>query len=186
MEEDRALQTLTTILRRRKIDGDMVLVGSELDDMRMYTMGPILIVVSDKTRIILDTVLKYAEEHGYTSGIIIVSIDTPSESVLAGLRAYIADPTHPLVQIFSIKHLQTDISLHRKVPAHRIVTQDEVQQLVSLYKVRSSAQFPKIDCQDPMAKWIGARPGDVVEIIGICESSGENKRYRLCVENAHE
>ena len=57
-----------------------------------------------------------------------------------------------------------------------------------MYLRRSSALLsvligllPKIDCQDPMAKWIGARPGDVVEITGLCEASCENKRYRYCV-----
>jgi DNA-directed RNA polymerase subunit H (RpoH/RPB5) len=32
-----------------------------------------------------------------------------------------------------------------------------------------------------MAKYLGARPGDVVEVLGMCETSGENKRWRICV-----
>jgi hypothetical protein len=32
-----------------------------------------------------------------------------------------------------------------------------------------------------MAKWVGARPGDVLEITGGCESSVENKHYRFCM-----
>jgi hypothetical protein len=47
--------------------------------------------------------------------------------------------------------------------------------------IPDSSYLPKIDSQDPMAKWIGARPSDVIEVLGLCESSGLNRRYRLCL-----
>jgi DNA-directed RNA polymerase subunit H (RpoH/RPB5) len=49
------------------------------------------------------------------------------------------------------------------------------------FNISDSSYLPKIDSQDPMAKWIGARPSDVIEVVGLCESSGLNRRYRLCV-----
>jgi hypothetical protein len=34
-----------------------------------------------------------------------------------------------------------------------------------------------------MARWVGARPGDVLEVTGMCEVSVENKRYLFCIAN---
>jgi DNA-directed RNA polymerase subunit H (RpoH/RPB5) len=101
--------------------------------------------------------------------------------VLSVLRNYVAERENPLVQIFELRHLQFDISRNRKVPAHRIISDDEKTDMMKQYNVTRVELLPKIDCQDPMAKWIGARPGDVVEITGLCEASCENKRYRYCV-----
>jgi DNA-directed RNA polymerase subunit H (RpoH/RPB5) len=41
--------------------------------------------------------------------------------------------------------------------------------------------LPHILSQDAMAKYLGARPGDVVEVTGMCDTSAENKRWRICV-----
>jgi DNA-directed RNA polymerase subunit H (RpoH/RPB5) len=46
---------------------------------------------------------------------------------------------------------------------------------------KSLSVFRKIDSQDAMAKWVGARPGDLLEVTGMCETSIENKRYLFCM-----
>ena len=182
--EDTALITLKSILSARGYNADnFEPVTSPLGET-MYTFDGILIIFSSKTRVSereLNTFIAFASENGYSSGMIIVSPSRPSDSVLSVLRSHIANKENPLVQIFEIRHLQFDISKHRKVPKHRLLSSDEIEDVLKQYNLSSPAVMPKIDCQDPMAKWIGARPGDVVEVIGICESSGENKRYRYCV-----
>jgi DNA-directed RNA polymerase subunit H (RpoH/RPB5) len=100
------------------------------------------------------------------------------------VRKHIADSKNSMIQLFEIRHLQFDISAHRKVPRHRILKKEEVDAVFKEFNVSSATQLPKIDSQDAMARWIGARPGDVLEITGLCEASGENRRYRLCVESA--
>jgi DNA-directed RNA polymerase subunit H (RpoH/RPB5) len=47
-------------------------------------------------------------------------------------------------------------------------------------------QLPWIDSQDAMAKWLGARTGDVIEISRLSESAGNSKYYRYCVSNVLE
>jgi DNA-directed RNA polymerase subunit H (RpoH/RPB5) len=88
--------------------------------------------------------------------------------------------------MFYEPHLNFDISQHRKVPKHRILSQDEVEKMMKEYNIVKLKTLPKIDSQDAMAKWIGARPGDVIEITGMCMASGENKRYRYCLANVTE
>ena len=185
--EARALETLKTIFKYRGIeDIGYESVTAPLADTHMYVYGGVLVVFSEKARVSdkdLTNMIEFADSNGYNNGSVIVSDAHPSAAVLTRLRRHIANPENKLVQIFELRHLQFDISQQRKVPRHRILMSDELESVLKEFHASSPEQFPKIDCQDPMAKWIGARPGNVIEVLGLCESSGNNRRYRLCVED---
>lgn len=185
--EARALETLKIIFKYRGIeDIRYESVTAPLADTHMYIYGGVLVVFSEKARVSdkdLTNIIEFADSNGYNNGSVIVSDAHPSAAVLTRLRRHIANPENKLVQIFELRHLQFDISQHRKVPRHRILMSDELESVLKEFHASSPEQFPKIDCQDPMAKWIGARPGNVIEVLGLCESSGNNRRYRLCVED---
>lgn len=183
--EERALATLKDILTARGLKAEKFeSVGSPLDETKMYSFDGILVIFSTKTRVTereLTNFIEFAKENNYSSGTIVVSPSRASDTTMAALRSYIAERTNPLVQFFDIRHLQIDISKHRKVPKHRIISDDERETLMKSFKLLKPELLPKIDSQDAMARWIGARPGDIVEVVGMCETSGENKRYRYCV-----
>ena len=186
--EARALETLKIILKNRGVaDSTFDRLGQSLEETHMFVYGGVLIVFSEKSRVTereFGHFVDFATTNGYTNGMIIVSDSKPSDSVLTSVRRYVADLEHPLVQMFELRHLQFDISAHRKVPKHRILMKNELDAVLKQYHAESSSLFPRIDSQDPMAKWIGARPGDVLEVTGLCGASGENRRYRVCVESA--
>jgi DNA-directed RNA polymerase subunit H (RpoH/RPB5) len=183
--EDTALLTIKQILTARGFKAEAFEpVTNVLDETKMYTFGTMLIIFSTKTRVSekeFNNFLTFASENNHTSGIFVVTPSRPSDMVLTILRNHVEDRENPLVQIFELRHLQFDISKHRKVPKHRIITNDEAAEVLKQFNVKNASFFPKIDSQDAMAKWIGCRPGDIVEITGLCESSAENKRYRFCV-----
>ncbi len=183
--EERALSTLTEILTARGFKSEKFdSVGSSIDETKMYAFGGMLIIFSTKTRVTekdLTTFIEFSKENGYTNGMIIVSMSRPSDTVLASLRNYISNSDVALVQIFELRHLQFNISKHVKVPRHRLVTDDELANILTANNVDKPNLFRKIDSQDAMAKWIGARPGNVVEVTGMCETSAENKRYLFCM-----
>lgn len=188
--EERSLQTLKDMLTARGIkDEKFEPVGNPMNETRMYTFGGVLIVFSEKTRITtqeLGNMLNFASENKFTGGLIIITPTKPSESVLEIVREHISDKSNQLVQLFYQSHLNFDISKHRKVPKHRIITEEEIQAISKEYHIADIKKIPKIDSQDPMAKWIGARPGDVIEVTGMCVASGENKHYRYCLANVYE
>jgi DNA-directed RNA polymerase subunit H (RpoH/RPB5) len=183
--EERALSTLKVILTERGLTGDnFETLGSTLDDAKLYTFGGVLIVFSTKARISekdLNTFIDYAKENNYSNGMIIVGLSRPSEAVLNSLRNYINQRDVPPVHVFEIRHLQIQFGKHMKVPKHRIVASTELPNILKQENAKDPSVFRKIDSQDAMAKWIGARPGDVVEVTGMCESSVENKRYLFCM-----
>jgi DNA-directed RNA polymerase subunit H len=186
--EERALQTLKIILKNRGVeDSAFDKLSAPMEETHMYTYGSVLIIFSEKARVTereFNHFIEFASANGHSNGMIIISETKPSESVLGVIRRHVANRENALLQLFEMRHLQFDISAHRKVPKHRVLLKNELDAVLKEFHADSSTQFPRIDCQDPMAKWVGARPGDVLEITGLCESSGENRRYRLCVESS--
>lgn len=186
--ESRAMETIKQMLNDVGINAEYESVQAPLDETRMFMYGPVLIVFSDKTRVTereFTKILEYAEANSMKSGIIIVTPTAPSDLVLSAVRRYIANPDNPLVQIFEIRHLGFDIAKHRQVPNHRILDKQDLDGFLKEFGLtpQTTNLLPKLDCQDPMAKRIRARPGDVVEITGLCRNSGSYRRARLCVEH---
>jgi DNA-directed RNA polymerase I, II, and III subunit RPABC1 len=186
--EDRAIETLKKILVKRQIKTDSVdSLGSPVDETRMFNIGGILVIFSEKGRMtenILQGYMTFATDNNYTHGTIVVSLIQPSENVLAFVRDYNNDLKNPLFQVFDIRRLQYDITTHRRMPAHRIISKDEVSKLQKVFNISDpKKQLPWIDSEDPGAKWIGARSGDVIEIQRFSESSGNCAYYRYCTGN---
>ena len=183
--EERALSTLKVILNDRGVTSDSFeTLGSTLDETKMYLFGGVLILFSTKARISdkdLTTFIQYAKDNSYSAGMIIVGLSKPSEAVINSLRTYISQKDVPLVHLFEIRHLQLQYGKHVKVPKHRIVQENELEGILKTENAKHPSMFRKIDSQDPMAKWTGARPGDVLEVTGMCESSIENKHYLFCM-----
>ena len=84
------------------------------------------------------------------------------------------------IQIFGLQNFLINISEHIFVPKHRIMTKEEINELLEKYKTTVN-NLPKILREDAMAKFIGAKPGDVVHIKGFNESAGYINKYRLCI-----
>jgi len=69
---------------------------------------------------------------------------------------------------------------HELVPKHILLTKEEKRQLLEQLKVRPE-QLPWIRASDPVAKLIGAKPGDIVKIIRKSPTAGETVAYRFVV-----
>jgi len=70
---------------------------------------------------------------------------------------------------------------HVMVPDHKIMSEEEVSELLSTYKI-STEQLPKIYHDDPAVKVIGAKAGDVIRIIRISHTAGRAESYRLVIK----
>lgn len=84
----------------------------------------------------------------------------------------------PNVQFFAVDELLINITNNKLVPRHEIVKDPQyiLKQLMA-----TPSQLPKILVTDPMAKYIGAKPGDIVRIIRNSKQAGEYVVYRIVV-----
>jgi len=187
--EDRALDNLKSMLIARGFKSDgFETVGSPPDETTMYVFGGVLVIFSNKTRVSerdMNAFILYASDNDYTSGIIVVTHSKASEAVLNFIRDYISKPENALVQLFELRKLQIDIPRHRDVPKHRILSQEEKSEMMKRFNIKDPMECPWIDSQDAMAKWIGVRPGDIVEVSGLDEASATNTHYRYCLANVY-
>ncbi len=73
------------------------------------------------------------------------------------------------------------VSTHLLIPRHELLTRDEAEQITNQSNA-SPSQFPYLLATDPVAKEIGAKPGDFVKITRKSESAGTSIYYRFVVE----
>lgn len=88
------------------------------------------------------------------------------------------------VQIYGLQNFLFNVYNHTFVPKHTIVPKDEVKDVVELYRTKIE-KLPKIFREDAIAKFIGAKPGDLIKIKGFSETSGFITKYRLCIDNVY-
>jgi DNA-directed RNA polymerase subunit H len=68
------------------------------------------------------------------------------------------------------------------IPKHELLTNEEATQVLARNNA-SPAQFPYILSTDPIAKEVGARPGNLVRITRRSETAGTSTYYRYVVES---
>jgi len=73
------------------------------------------------------------------------------------------------------------VSTHFLIPRHELLTREESQEILQKFH-SSPSQLPYILATDPIAKEIGAKPGDFVRISRRSETAGASTYYRYVVE----
>lgn len=84
------------------------------------------------------------------------------------------------ITTFMEKDLLFNVTHHRLVPKHRIISESEKQQLLKDKMIKENA-MPKILISDPIAKYFGAQRGDVLEIERQSETAGKIKTWRITI-----
>ena len=86
-----------------------------------------------------------------------------------------------MLQYFHINDLLFNPLKHELVPPHRKLSVDEGKEIMTKYNIKTKLQMPLILSTDKIAKWIGLKQGDIVEIIRYNENSGKSYYYRCCI-----
>lgn len=85
-------------------------------------------------------------------------------------------------QLFNLYDLQFNIAQHILVPKHELINSDEeIEKLVILHKIKTKTQFPHLLRNDPMAKYVYAKPGNLVKVTRSSQTSCSHIVYRCVV-----
>jgi DNA-directed RNA polymerases I, II, and III subunit RPABC1 len=84
------------------------------------------------------------------------------------------------MEYFREMELLVDITEHKLVPEHIVLSQQQKQELLDRYRLKPS-QLPRIQVTDAVARYLGLKPHQVVKIIRPSETAGRYITYRICI-----
>jgi DNA-directed RNA polymerase I, II, and III subunit RPABC1 len=120
------------------------------------------------------------EEKGCTRAIMVVheKLTSPAVTMLKEMEL-----KGIFIAAFSENELLVDIFEHSKVPRHIKLSPDEKQALLRQLRIASDELLPKIQKQDPMARYLGLDVGDVVMIQRYSMTVANDVYYRVVVDS---
>ena len=107
---------------------------------------------------------------------IIICDATPNTFITAFLAAQNAVAGQH-VELQQMKLFKTDLMQVACIPRHELMTPAEVAEVCE-YLYMTPESFPELKADDPVAVWLGARPGMVVRIHRVSENAGIAIAYR--------
>lgn len=118
-----------------------------------------------------------------TKNFILILMDPPSPAAMHNLTAWDKDlqATGGMLQVFFTKELMYNPMKHELVPKHEKLTEEEAKDMMEQYLVKHKSQLPNISRNDPIARRLGLRHGDIVRITRFNDTSGLYYYYRCCV-----
>ncbi|EFA76527.1 RNA polymerase II core subunit [Heterostelium album PN500] len=119
--------------------------------------------------------VKRMKEIGGTRAIIVVQqVMTPfAKQALAEF----SQNREIVLENFNEAELLVNITHHQLVPKHILLSKEEKSELLAKYKMKET-QLPRIQINDPVARYFGLRRGHVVKIIRPSETAGRYITYR--------
>jgi DNA-directed RNA polymerase I, II, and III subunit RPABC1 len=124
----------------------------------------------------LRTFAQHLSSNNFHTGILVTCVNiTP-----AALKIIPAVASQTRIETFVENDLLVNITHHELVPKHILLSKEERAKLLQRYRLKDT-QLPRIQQNDPVAKYLGLRKGQVVKIIRQSETAGRYASYRLCV-----
>ena len=114
--------------------------------------------------------------------ILIFNNDTISQPVITQLNKYdkLFQKNDGQLQYFHAQQIMFNPTKHEYVPKHIKLSEKEANEFMNEYMIKSKLYMPVILHNDPIAKWLGLKQGDIVKIVRYNENSGVSFYYRSC------
>ena len=121
--------------------------------------------------------------------IVFLVCDNVTPSVKEAIRVLTKDLSvkgwKVFIQIFPIRQLMYNITKHKMVPEHVRIPKTEYDKFLPEFldslHIDSLERLPKILDSDPMAMFMGLKPGEMCKIVRPSQSAGKHVVYRYCV-----
>lgn len=146
---------------------------SNNDGERILTYFDAIERLDSKT---IQTIIKHMDEAGVNRTIVV-----GPEGILTPTAARNLDncrSSGKTIEFFSFDEVIINITEHELVPKHEVLTEEEKQEVLKRYNV-TETQLPRILRTDPVARYLGVRPGQLLKITRNSDTAGQYVTYRL-------
>ena len=136
----------------------------------------------NKTTEEIDVFKEFVLEHKkYTNYIVVFDELTTADNKLLVTFDKTLNKIDGLLSVFMFSDLHFNPTRHHLVDKHTKLNKDEIKDIMTQYNIKYKTQLPIILKSDPISKWLGIRPGDIVKIDRYNPNSGLTYYYRACV-----
>jgi len=137
--------------------------------------------LSSKVESIMKTINEENKRKNTEINIIFIVLDLITPSVREVIKI-LNKKYNIYMQVFPIKQLMFNVTKHRIVPKHiRIKKLANVKDFLQSLHIDTLEKLPKILSSDPVAMFIGLRPGELCKVIRPSQSAGIHNVYRYCI-----
>ena len=146
---------------------------SNMEGERILTFFDLIERLDSKT---IQTIIKNMDEAGVNRAIVI-----GPEGILTPTAARNLDNVRSsgkTIEFFSFDEVIINITEHELVPKHEVLTEDEKQEVLKRYNV-TETQLPRILRTDPVSRYLGVKPGQLLKITRNSDTAGHYVTYRL-------
>ncbi|KAG7662790.1 RPB5 [[Candida] subhashii] len=150
--------------------------GESLD--KFPDLGSLWVEFCDEASVGIKTMRNFCihiSEKNFSTGIFIYQ-----NSITPSANKLIPTVSPASIETFQEGDLIVNITHHELVPKHIKLSRDEKKELLERYRLKES-QLPRIQREDPVARYLGLKRGEVVKIIRRSETSGRYASYRICL-----
>jgi len=162
--ENPGRDSLTMLVGKGDDDTDQLFVFFPEDTKEKVSLKAIT-VITDRMK-----------DEAVTNAILVVKVD---------LNPYAKQAVQEFSDSFRIEHFKesemlVDITKHTLVPKHIVLSENEKAELLKRYRLKET-QLPRIQLNDPVARYYGMKRGQVVKIVRPSETAGRYVTYRICL-----
>lgn len=112
--------------------------------------------------------------------LIVVIKDNVNET-MANCVKHVWDSGKFFVILHPLENLSFNVLTHVLVPPHRTLTPTEKINVMTRRNINNDSEWPQLSRNDPAAKAIGIRPGEVCEILRPSEQGIVEPYWRICI-----
>jgi len=154
---------------------DEIFLTSKIDDedSKIYVFFPQI-----TTKVGVFTIRQYIRE--MQQNLVNQAIIVVKDSITAFAKQVFVEARPLVIEHFRENELLIDKLNHVLVPKHELLDEIEKRELLRIYKAKE-LQLSKILSSDPIARYFGAKRGQVFKITRPSESSGTYIHYRVVV-----
>lgn len=138
----------------------------------------LMLVCDTSPKFKVATIKKYLDAEDFDR-FIVIAREKPSSNATKTMAEY-ADKA---IQFFELRELVFNITKHCLVPKHEVVPDADVKRILETYRIKHRTQLPLIYASDPVARYLGLKPGQVVRVTRVSPACGETFAYRCCVKS---